>query len=135
MTDYPPPPYQGAPSTPPSAAPYQPPTPSHPASYPAYGTQPSEPSQGLAIAGLVLAFVAAPVGLILSIVAAVKLNKQGGSKGVAVTGIVVGAILTLLALAVIVFAAVFFGNIIAVCSEFGPGVWTVDGITYTCGGG
>ena len=52
--------------------------------------EPSPPGRVLSIVGLVLAFVAAPIGLILSIVAAVKLGKAGQPKGLAIAGIVVG---------------------------------------------
>ncbi|MEJ1090777.1 hypothetical protein [Microbacterium istanbulense] len=133
MTDQPPPPNPGIPSGPPSAPAYQPPSATYPAyGSPAYGAPAPAPSQGLAIAGLVLAFVAAPVGLILSIVAAVKLKKQGAPRGLAIAGIIAGAILTVLGIAALAIAGAFFASIFSVCAEYGPGVWQVNGVTYTC---
>ena len=72
-----------------------------PAGYPAGGPLPYQPpapaqgTSGLAIAGLVLAFVAFPIGLILSIVAFVTTGpgKKKG-RGLAVAGIVVSLLIT-----------------------------------------
>ncbi|WP_218682159.1 hypothetical protein [Microbacterium sp. BF1] len=74
--------------------------------------------------------MAAPIGLILSIVAAVKLGKAGQPKGLAIAGIVVGAVLTIVE--IILFIA-FFAAIFGMCAELGTGVWEVNGVTYTCG--
>lgn len=126
MTDLPPtpPPYQ--PPVTPAAQPY-PVTPGPPA---------SPPGQGLAIAGLIVGFFAAPVGLILSIIAAVMLSKAGAPKGIAIAGIIVGALFTLMAIVGLIVAVVLFGsifgNVISTCAELGPGVWEVGGVTYTC---
>jgi hypothetical protein len=87
----------------------------------------------LSIIGLVLAFVAAPVGLILSIVAAVKLGKAGAPKGLAIAGIIVGAVFTLLWIIGIILFVTVIGGVIGTCAELGPGVWDVNGVTYTCG--
>ncbi|HLL68209.1 MAG TPA: hypothetical protein VK453_21205 [Micromonosporaceae bacterium] len=63
---------------------------------PPYGgpTAPAQPSErgtnGLAVAGLVLAFLLAPVGFVLSIIAFVQAGKRGQrGKGLAIAGIVV----------------------------------------------
>lgn len=124
-----PPAWNGAPADP--AAGYTPPAP--------YGGAPSAtvpaspPGRVLSIIGLVLAFVAAPVGLILSIVAAVKLGKAGAPKGLAIAGIIVGAIITLLWIIGIILFVTVLGGVIGTCAELGPGVWDVNGVTYTCG--
>ncbi|MFP3813585.1 hypothetical protein, partial [Bacillus sp. SIMBA_005] len=75
----------------------------------------------LSIIGLVLAFVAAPIGLILSIVAAVKLGKAGAPKGIAIAGIIVGAVITLLYIIGIILFVTLFAGIIGTCAELGPG--------------
>jgi hypothetical protein len=87
----------------------------------------------LSIVGLVLAFVAAPIGLILSIVAAVQLGKAGAPKGLAIAGIIVGAVITLLWIIGIILFATVIGGVVGTCAELGPGTWEVDGVTYSCG--
>lgn len=91
------------------------------------------PGRGLAVAGLILAFVVPLIGLILSIVAAVRLGRRGAPRGVAVAGVVIGGILTVVGVVVGVVAAVTISNLLTLCAELGPGVWDVDGVTYTCG--
>lgn len=90
-------PHQGGP--PPGAIPEQqgPPPPGYP--YP----QPPQPRRTnvLAVLALILAFVVAPVGLILGIVALSQIRKRGESgTGLAVAGVVIGAIGTLFAIGV-----------------------------------
>ncbi|GAA1237410.1 hypothetical protein JOF42_001409 [Microbacterium phyllosphaerae] len=105
----------------------------YPVAGPGYATPPAAaPGNGLAIAGLVLAFVIAPLGLILSIVAAVKLGKAGAPKGIAIAGIIIGAIITVIAVIGLVLLVTVFANLFSMCAELGPGVWQVDGVTYTC---
>jgi hypothetical protein len=87
----------------------------------------------LSIIGLVLAFVVPPIGLILSIVAAVQLGKAKAPKGLAIAGIIVGAILTILAIIGIILFVTVIAGVISMCAQLGSGVWVVDGITYTCG--
>jgi hypothetical protein len=126
-----PPAWNGTPPGDPAAA-YAPPAPT--ATGYGYSEVPaSPPGRVLSIVGLVLAFVAAPVGLIISIVAAVKLGKAGAPKGLAIAGIIVGGILTLLWIVGIILFATVIGGVIGTCAELGPGVWDVNGITYTCG--
>jgi len=100
---------------------------------PAAPAAPAPAGRGLAIAGLILAFVAPLIGLILSIVAVVKLRKSGGGKGLAIAGIIIGALFTLGWIIAIVAMATAFGSLAATCAELGPGVWEVGGVTYTCG--
>ena len=127
-----------APPAPPAAPPTGPPTwdagPGAAPAAPAYPQpEPSPPGRVLSIVGLVLAFVAAPIGLILSIVAAVKLGKAGQPKGLAIAGIVVGAVLTIVEIIGIILFIAFFAAIFGMCAELGTGVWEVNGVTYTCG--
>ena len=105
----------------------------YPVAGPGYATPPSAPAgNGLAIAGLVLAFLVAPLGLILSIVAAVKLGKAGAPKGLAIAGIIVGAVITVIWIIGAVLLVAVFANLFSMCADLGPGVWQVDGVTYTC---
>ncbi|MBP3977653.1 hypothetical protein [Microbacterium sp. BLY] len=137
MTNPPPP------DSPPPAAP--PPAGGEPSSFPAAPAPPppgspyaqdaptSPPGRVLSIIGLVLAFLLPPVGLILSIIAAVQLGKAKAPKGLAIAGIVVGAILTILAIIGIVLLVTVLAGVIGMCAELGPGVWDVGGVTYRCG--
>ncbi|WP_460797179.1 DUF4190 domain-containing protein [Microbacterium sp. GXF0217] len=111
---------------------YAPPAYSAPA-YPGAAPAPV-PGRGLAITGFVLAFLLPLIGMIISIVATVKLGKIGAPRGLSIAGIIIGAILTVLwvVIAISVAAAVFSG-LAVICSELGTGVWEVDGVTYTCG--
>ncbi|ALX66449.1 DUF4190 domain-containing protein [Microbacterium sp. XT11] len=129
------PPQQPAWNTTPDATPapqYAPPA--QPGAAAAYGA-PAEPvpGRGLAIAGFILAIVAPLVGLILSIVARVKLKKAGAPTGLATAGIVIGAILTVFWIIVGVVAILGIVALASMCAELGSGVWEVNGVTYTCG--
>jgi hypothetical protein len=120
--------WTGAPSADPAANPA-----AYPVAGPGYAAPPaSPPGQGLAIAGLVLAFTLAPLGLILSIIAAVKLGRARSPKGLAIAGIAVGAVVTVIWIIGIVVLVSVFANLISTCAELGPGVWRVGGVTYTC---
>jgi len=61
---------------------------------PAYGQQPAvaSNSNGLAIAGLITAFLVAPVGLVLSIIALKKSNGNSGAKTMGIIGIIVSGL-------------------------------------------
>ncbi len=57
----------------------------------------------LAIAGFVLSFLIVPLGLILSIIALLQIKKtQQAGKGLAIAGIVVSAIFTLLVIMLVI---------------------------------
>jgi hypothetical protein len=126
----------------PSAAPAAPAAPA--AGYPAAGypapeahvypqPQPTPPGRVLSIVGLVLAFLVAPVGLIISIVAAVKLGKAKQPKGLAIAGIIVGALVTIFWIILVVILVAVAASLVGMCGELGAGVWEVNGATYTCG--
>ena len=58
------------------------------------------PTNGLAIAALITAFFFAPVGVVLGIIALSQIKKSNGAQGgqgLAIAGIVVGSVLTLVA--------------------------------------
>lgn len=77
---------------------------------PGFGPPPYPPQQqgtnGLAIAALVLAFVFAPVGLILGLVALSQIKKSGqGGRGLALAAAIVGGIFTVI-IAIAIIAAI-----------------------------
>ena len=70
---------------------------------PGYYGQPAPKAPAVAIVGLVLAFIVPPVGLILSLVAISRSKRAGTGKGLAIGGIVVGTLLTILGFALVPF--------------------------------
>lgn len=111
-------------------------SPTTPAPVAAPTVAPTEPARGLTIAGFVLAFLIAPLGAILSIVALVKINSAGGSsRGLAIAGIIIGALGTIAWIVTIIVSAAILGaavDMVGTCLDLGPGVWDVDGATITC---
>jgi hypothetical protein len=104
--------------------------------YPVPGApSPAPPSATLAIAGLVTSVLGctALVGLVLSIIALVRVRRGTASgRGLAIAGIVVGALWLVVGLvAAFGFTGLFVG-IFQTCAELGDGVHQVDGVTYTC---
>ncbi len=95
------------------------------------------PGKGLGIAGLILAIFIPLVGLILSIIAKSQSKKAGYKNGPATAGIWISIILMVLGIIIGVVVAMTLGsavgNVAAICSELGEGVWEVEGVTYTCG--
>lgn len=91
------------------------------------------PGKGLGIAGLIVAFFAPLVGLILSIIGMSKSKKAGMSNGAALAGIIVSVIF--MVIQVIVFIVIIAGTaaVVTKCNDLGPGTHVVDGVTYTCG--
>jgi hypothetical protein len=91
----------------------------------------------LGIVGLILAFVFSLAGLIVSLMARSQSKKAGVPNTPATVGIVISIIGLVLGLIwIIVFAVggvALFGGLAQVCAEYGPGVWDVNGVEYTCG--
>lgn len=103
-------------------------TPAAPAPVPVAAA--SAPGKTLGIVGLILAFVAPPLGLILSIVAKVQSRRVNVKNTPATVGIVIGilAIVGYILLIVTVVAGLAVG-----CSQYGPGEHTLDnGTVLTC---
>lgn len=91
------------------------------------------PGKTLGIVGLILSFLAAIVGLIVSAIALSKSKKAGFKNTPAVVGLVIGILGSLVW--IVIWGVVIAGAIAAAsyCAEAGPGVWTDGGVTYTCG--
>lgn len=91
----------------------------------------------LGVVGVVLAILIPLVGLIVSIVARGQSKRAGVPNGAATAGIVISIILLVIGIIVAVVFAVagasIFGGLAQVCATYGPGVWEIDGVTYTCG--
>ena len=126
--------YQPQGSYPPQDQPYPPQGPQYPPQGPAYPQGASYPPQGpayppqggypyqdrpwntLCIVGFVLAFLIPPIGLILSIIALVQINRSGEkSKGLSIAGIIVsglGTLFTILFIAALswIFSSLSFND-------------------------
>lgn len=124
----------------PPSYPAAPPAPAAPA-YSAPGTATGEdPGKTLGIVALILAFVFQLLGLILGIVARNKSKAAGYKNGIATAAIWLSIVFMVLGLIIGIGAIVaggalfggFIGQVAEVCNELGPGVWEIDGATYTC---
>lgn len=105
--------------------------------YPGYGQQqpvaPAEdPGKTLGIVGLILAFLASLVGLIISIIAFRKSKAAGHKNTLALAGIIVGAVVTLVYVVGGIIGGVAIAKTVQKCGELGPGVHQEGGVTYTC---
>jgi len=61
---------------------------------PSFAQPAPQPSNGIAVVGLILAFLVPPVGLILSIIGLAK-SGRAGRRGMAIAGLVIGLVFTL----------------------------------------
>jgi Domain of unknown function (DUF4190) len=118
--------YRGAP---PSAPPHHAPPPGYgpPPAYPPPGYGPpayppagwGRPTNTMAILALVMAFVFAPAGLVLGIVARKQIRQTGeDGDGLALAGIIVGGVVTALFVLMFVFLILAFSA--ASSYSFGP---------------
>jgi hypothetical protein len=88
--------------------------------------------RSLAVAGLLLACIAGPVGVVISLTAFLRSRRQGEKNTVAVVGMMVGVATTAAFVGgIFYFQAVFSGQV-GVCADLGPG--THEGVftTFTC---
>lgn len=88
----------------------------------------------LGIIALVLSVVIAPVGLVMGIVGTVMSKRRGSGNIPAVLAIVIGAVVTLLWIALILFLVFVVAiPLLTACAEYGPGVHALDnGSTLSC---
>jgi hypothetical protein len=90
------------------------------------------PGKGLGIAGLIVDFFIAPLGLILSIIGKVQASKAGAKNAPAVWGIVLGILFTIGQVILIVVLVGLAATVAAKCADLGAGTHIVGGVTYTC---
>lgn len=102
-----------------------------PPAQPVYSAPVAVPGKTLGIVGLILAFLVAPLGLILSIVAKVQSNRVAAKNTPATVGIVVSI---LVIVGYILLIVLVVGGLAAACNGMDAGVYTLDnGTTLTCG--
>lgn len=92
-----------------------------------------DPGRTLGIVGLVLSIFIPIVGLIISIIARRKSKIAGFANTLAMVGIIVGAVFTLLAIGGTTAGIVAAVHVAHQCADLGPGVHQVGSTTYTCG--
>ncbi len=91
-----------------------------------------QPTSTLALIGFITALVPCTtlVGLVVSIVALVRIRRGAATgRGLAIAGVVL-AVLWLVA--AVVAVALGVTTLVQTCAELGDGVHQVDGVTYTC---
>lgn len=93
------------------------------------------PGKTLGIVALVLSFLGglAIVGIILGFVARGQSKAAGYPNGPAKAAIIVGFIVITIFIISMIILAVVSASLVNACGELGPGIWEVDGVTYTCG--
>jgi peptidyl-prolyl cis-trans isomerase B (cyclophilin B) len=102
----PPPPYGEYP--PPPQGGYQPPPYGYPAGIPGYGYPQPKTTNTMAIIALVCAFVFAPLGILFGHISLSQINKTGEEgRGLAIAGLIIGYLVTVLTVLVIVLSIVF----------------------------
>ncbi|MHA7210305.1 DUF4190 domain-containing protein [Arthrobacter sp. MDT1-65] len=103
-----------------------------------YQGQPADnPGRTLGIVGFILAILIAPVGLVISIIAFVQSRKAKMGNGLALAGIIIGALFTILGAILIAvigsFAADLTQQVIQACEGLPTGTpVTVQGNTIEC---
>ena len=95
------------------------------------------PGRTMGIISLVLSIIGLHViGIILGFVALAQSKRVGQGNGFALAGVIVGFVLMALTLVVVGLSVAggvaFWGFLTEACRDLGPGVWEVDGITYSC---
>ncbi|MGK2865898.1 MAG: peptidylprolyl isomerase [Mycobacterium sp.] len=101
-----------------------PPYGSYPPGYPApYGYPPTpRPTNGLAIASLICAFLIAPLGVIFGHISLSQIKRSGeDGRGLAIAGLVIGYLLTALGALVLVFTFVVTRAIVEDIRQYDPG--------------
>src|SRR3954466_15680134 len=94
--------------TPPVPPPYG----AYPPTYDPYGYARPRPTNGMAIASLICAFVFAPLGIIFGHISLSQIKKTGEEgRGLAVAGLVISYLITVLTIVVVVLSVVFVAKV------------------------
>lgn len=105
-----------------------------PAPTPAPVPAPTSDGKTLGIVGLVLAFVFALAGLIVSIIARSQSKKAGVPNTPATVGLVLSIIFLIGQIVTIILLTTVFASLLNACADLPPGVYTLEnGGTLTCG--
>lgn len=91
------------------------------------------PGKDLGIAGLIVSFLFAPIGIILSAMSLSKSNKVRHENTPALVGLILGVIFTIFWCSIIVFIVLSFSDLHQRCEQLGPGVHQDGDSTITCG--
>lgn len=92
-----------------------------------------DPGRTMGIIGLVLAFLAPLIGLIVSIIARGKSKAAGFKNGLATGGIIVSIVMMVLGIIISLAVALPLMAVVSKCGELGPGTHREGGVTYNCG--
>lgn len=105
------------------------------AGFPGQNPAPATTGNGMAIAGLILAFLPLlnVAGLVLSIIGRKAARRENRSAVIGTVGIVVSCLSIVFNLIMVIIAIVVLSYTVAQCGDLGPGTHLVDGVTYTCG--
>ncbi len=95
---------------------------------------------GAGVVSIVLAFVAAPIGLVTSIATYVWASKTGVSNKLAIWGIVLSAIMIIVGVVVAIIVSMMLFNAInagaidvgALCQHRDQWGWLIDSLRYVC---
>ncbi len=82
--------------------------------------QPEQGRNGLAIAGLILAILFAPLGFVLSLIGFIQAGKRGQKgRGMALAGMIIGFAFSAIGIAIVVVAGLFIGKNITTVADPG----------------
>jgi hypothetical protein len=90
------------------------------------------PGKTLGIVGLVLAFVFALAGIIVSAIARSQSKKAGYKNTPATVGLVLSIIFFIIQVIWITIVIIGVVALAGVCAQYGPGIWDVNGAVVTC---
>jgi hypothetical protein len=115
-----------------SAAPAAPATDAAPAAAPMTPTA-ENPGHGLGIASLIVSILGAGlIGIILGVIGLNKSKKAGQKNGLALAGIIVGALNLIVVTIIIVVSLMGVAQLATKCAELGTGTHIESGVTITC---
>jgi hypothetical protein len=95
-----------------------------------------DPGRVLGLVGLILAFIAPVIGLILSLLGQSQAKAAGIPNPLARAGVIASIIMMVVylgvAAAIVIGSFSLYSGIAQECQQLGPGVHEVNGVTYTC---
>jgi hypothetical protein len=114
------------------AAPVDSTAPAAPVSAPVVSTS-ENPGHGLGIASLIVSILGVGlVGIILGVIGLNKSKKAGQKNGLAIAGIILGALNLVVVTIVVIVMSMGVAQLATKCAELGTGTHIESGVTYTC---